>query len=190
MTPTIRVTLAALLAVTALSRPALSGDSDSVEIGIGGYATPVCKLPAGSQTGGSNMQYTNGALVIDNLLDETNATAKASSGQITFPDVMCNYRATISIMSLNGGMTSDGQTPLIAGDFATKVPYVISGTWGSLTLPPLNTAVTPAGTAVTKEAGGANRGTLVLTVTTENGDTPVIEGQLSDTIVLKLGALI
>lgn len=177
----------ALLAILLGGNSARSDDSGSVEIQMSGYAQPVCKLPGGTQTSASNATYSNGLLTISNLVNSNTATVKAASIKITFPDVMCNYKATITIGSVNGGLKTDGSTPNLSGDFLEKIPYKIEGIWGGLTLPTLDTAVD--GTVpVTKDAGGANRGTLELTVSTVDGNVPVVEGQMSDRIVLKVGS--
>jgi hypothetical protein len=168
---------------------AYSADSSSVEIQMTGYAQPVCRLPGGSQQSASNATFSNGILTISSLLDPTTATVKAASVKIIFPNVMCNYKATISIASMNGGLKTDGTTPNLSGDFLEKVPYKIEGIWGGLALPTLDTA-TAGTTPVTKEAGGANRGTLEVTVSTVDGNTPVVAGQLGDGIVIKLGTAI
>jgi hypothetical protein len=181
------VLLAALIGAGLMADQAQSADSSSVEIQMSGYAQPVCKLPGGTQSSASNATYSNGMLTISNLLDPNTANVKAASVKITFPDVMCNYKATISIASMNGGLKSDGVTPDLTGTFLNVVPYKIEGTWGGLALPVLDTAsagVTP----VTKNASGANRGTLELTVSTADGNTPVVEGQMNDRIVLKVGS--
>ena len=178
---------AALITAGLFVNHAQSADSSSVEIQMSGYAQPVCKLPGGTQTSANNATYNNGVLTISDLLDATTATVKAASVKITFEDVMCNYKATISIASMNGGLKTEGTTANLSGDFLETVPYKIEGTWGGLALPVLDTAT--AGTVpVTKEAGGANRGTLELTVSTVDGNTPVVEGQMSDRIVLKVGS--
>ena len=178
---------AALLANLLSWGPARPADSGSAEIAVTGYAQPVCQLPGGAQTAASNATYSNGVLTISNLLDPNTATVKAASVKITFPNVMCNYKATISIASMNGGLKSDGTTSNLSGDFLEKVPYKIEGTWGGLALPTLDTN-TAGAEPVTKDAGGANRGTLELIVSTVDGNTPVIEGQMSDSIVIKIGA--
>jgi hypothetical protein len=180
---------AALIATTLIANHAQSADSASTEIQMTGYAQPVCKLPGGQQTSASNATYNNGVLTISNLLDPGTATVKAASVKITFPDVMCNYKATISIASMNGGLKTDGTTPNLTGDFLETVPYKIEGTWGGLALPILDTA-TAGTTPVSKDAGGANRGVLELTVSTVDGNTPVVEGQMSDRIVLKVGSVL
>lgn len=178
---------AASLALLLAGDPARSADSASTEIQMSGYAQPVCKLPGGTQTSANNATFSNGVLTIANLLDANTATVKAASVKITFPEVMCNYKATISIASQNGGLKTDGTTPNLSGDFLETVPYKIEGIWGGLALPTLDT--TTAGTVpVTKDATGANRGTLELTVSTVDGNTPVVEGQMSDRIVLKVGS--
>ena len=178
---------ATLLATLLAVGPARPADSASTEIQMTGYAQPVCNLPGGTQTSASNATYSNGVLTISSLLDANTATVKAASVKITFPDVMCNYKATISIGSLNGGLKTDGITTNLSGDFLEKVPYKIEGTWGGVALPTLDTN-TAGVEPVTKDAGGANRGTLELTVSTVAGNTPVIEGQMSDSIVIKIGA--
>ena len=189
MKPSIQPCLAALAVVLLFSGHALAAESASVEITLTGEAKPVCLLPSGSQTGGSGASFANNRVTFDTLVDDSTALVKATSAQVTFPQVMCNYNGYVSVGTQNGGLTTDGQVQDVSGNFLNKVPYKITGTWGNVAMPPLNTATMPAGAgSVSKQAGGANRGDLILTVVTEDGTTPVLQGRYSDIIVVKVGA--
>jgi hypothetical protein len=179
---------AAFLAVVLWSSLGVAGDSQSVEIKISGYAKPVCVLPSGSQAAGTNAQFANNNLLIDSLLDETTATVKASSARIVFPGVMCNYSAVVSLGTMHGGLISDGNTPDHTNGFLKKVDYVVTGSWGDVEFPTLNTATASPGAIVTTETVGANKGDLVVNFSTQNGNIPVLEGQFTDVLVLKVGA--
>ena len=178
---------AALIPATFCTSQVYSADSSSVEIQMSGYAQPVCQLPGGTQKSASNATFNNGLLTIPNLIDQNTAMVKAASVTIEFPNVMCNYKATISIGSMNGGLKTDGAIPNLSGDFLEKVSYKIQGTWGGLALPTLDTS-TAGTTPVNKDAGGANRGTLQLIVSTVDGNTPVVAGDFKDNLVLKVGS--
>jgi hypothetical protein len=189
MSKIFRLYTVAFLTGSAFAGQAGAADSDSVEIRINGQAKSVCALPAQPDSATVNAQFSNNVLTIDKLIDDNTAIVKASSANLTFRQTMCNYGATITLATLNGGMTSDGvTTDLTGGSFLKRVDYKVRGSWGSLQLTELDTAGALAGEQVTTLAGGANNGDLTLTIVTEDGNTPVVAGMFDDTLVLKIGA--
>jgi hypothetical protein len=185
----VRLYTAAFLVGMSFAGQAGAADSDSVEIRISGEAKPVCALPAQPDSATVNAQFSNNVLTIDKLLDDNTAIVKASSANLTFRQVMCNYGATITLATQKGGMTSDGvTTDLTGGSFLKRVDYKVRGSWGNLQLTELDTAGASPGAQVTTQAGGANNGDLTLTILTEDGNTPVVEGVFDDLLVLKIGA--
>jgi hypothetical protein len=185
-----KVSAAALLVFTGLVGQAVAGESDSVEIRISGEAKPVCALPQ-AQGAGANASFSNNVMTIQKLIDDTNATVQPSSLDLTFQGVMCNYGATISIASANGGLASDETvSDLTGGAFLKLIPYRVQGSWGGIQLNELNTANVTAGGSVTTPAGGANYGDLTLKIFTEKGAIPVIQGEFTDILVLKVGAIL
>lgn len=165
---------------------ASADQSGTSEIEITGRAAPVCNLSTATQTSSSNANFANGLLTIENLIDQGTANVKAASVQITFDYAMCNYKATISIGSQNGGLTPAEAINDPGNSFLKKVDYTISGSWAGFALPVLNTATNTSG-LITKETDGARRGQLVLNISTNDSTIPLIAGQYHDRIALKVG---
>lgn len=160
--------------------------SGTSEIEITGRAAPVCNLSVATQGSNNNANFANGLITIQDLIDQGTANVKAASVQITFDYVMCNYKATISLGSQNGGLKPAEAVDDPGNSFLKKVDYTISGSWAGFALPVLNTATSTTG-VITKEADGARRGQLVLNITTTDSTLPLVAGQYRDFVVLKVG---
>jgi hypothetical protein len=163
-------------------------DSGSTEIEITGKAQPVCTLSPSAQTAGANANYANNRLTISNLIDPTTAKINSAAAEITFSEVMCNYKAVVSLSTLNAGLVPAVPVTNPDGTFLTKVPYTVTGSWGNFALPTLNTATAAPASAVIKEADGARRNSLVLNFATVKSDAPLVAGDFSDVLELKVGA--
>lgn len=160
-------------------------ESAGSNLTVGGEAKQVCRLPAPTVGQTSNAGFASSTINITKLLDDTNATVKASSITLTYPSALCNYNAIISLATANGGLVT--QSPGAPG-FLNKVDYVIQGTWGGVTLPMLDTTGKTPNSYVSADAGGAAVGDLVLNITMPDGTMPVVAGQFSDIITVKIGA--
>jgi hypothetical protein len=177
------------LATCALALPAIAGSSDSTSIALSGFAGNVCKLSG--QTAASqneNSSFANGMYKISTFIDPNTAFPKASSGTITLPQAYCNYGTTIEISSDNKGLRNTG-TQVAPSDFRTRVDYTVATTWGTVTLPTLDTASTPDG-KVRQDSGAANKGDIVLTIATPNIDAPALAGDFNDTLRITIGVQI
>jgi hypothetical protein len=180
--------IATIFTLVILPGKAWAADSGSIEIKMIGEAKSVCALPAQPQAATMNARFADKVITIDKLLDDTKATAKAATVNLTFPGVMCNYGAMVTLATYSGGLVSDGTTTdLTGGTFLKRIDYKIQGNWGTVPLNPLTTTGIAEATAVTN-INGANIGDLRLTIGTEDGNAPVVEGEFSDTIALKVGA--
>jgi hypothetical protein len=188
MKSALKVIMTTLVLTTAPDIAAQAQDSGSAEIEITGRAQPVCTLSNSTQTAGSNAQYVNNKLTINNLIDPATARVNTAAAEITFAEVMCNYKAVISLSTLNAGLVPAVPVTDPDGAFLTKVPYTVTGTWGSFTLPTLNTSNSAPASAIIKEADGARRNALVLNFSTTESDIPLVAGDFSDVLELKVGA--
>jgi hypothetical protein len=168
--------------------PAYAQDSGSTQIEITGRAQPVCTLSPSTQTAGANASYANNKLTISSLIDPATAKINSAIAEITFSEVMCNYKAVVSLSTLNAGLVPAVPVTDPDGVFLTKVPYTVTGSWGSFALPTLNTATAAPASAIIKEADGARRNSLVLNFATVQSDTPLVAGDFSDVLELKVGA--
>jgi hypothetical protein len=182
--PVFRAGIAALCLSLNISGPVKAENSGSHQIEMSATVGPVCVLPAPEPTANSNANYTNGKLTINQLIDNNNALVRASSVTLRYKNAMCNYNGTITVASEKAGLTRDGQVSDQNGAFMSVIPYKITGTWGDINLPTLDTT---ARNIVTQQSGGANLGDLVLTVSTDPSTRPALEGKFSDVIVVKIG---
>ena len=137
---------------------------------------------------GRQHPYSGNKLIIGNLIDPATAKVKIAAAEITFPEVMCNYKAVVSLGTLNAGLVPAIPVTDPEGVFLTKVPYTVTGSWGNFVLPTLNTATAAPASAVTKEADGARRNTLVLTFSTTESNKPLVAGDFTDVLEFKVGA--
>ena len=107
-----------------------------------------------------------------------------------FPNTLCNYNATITLSSKNGGMVASNGSVIAAdrdvldeGSF-----YTASASWGSFSLALDTSALSGASAAVSKQTGGANSGNLLLNFATQASAAPVAQGTYQDVLTIKIGA--
>jgi hypothetical protein len=168
-----------------------ASDSASTSIEMTGDAKPVCRLPSPSTQATANASFSGNKMVIEQLLDETNATVKASQVRLTFAGVMCNYNAYLVLSSANGGMTRiSGSDDAIAdsGTFLKRVDYKVVANWGTVKIDNFNTATLPENHTAWVNVGGANSADLGISIITEDGSIPVLQGHYSDTLTIKVGS--
>lgn len=181
---TIIVTLSTALAPQANA----ASDRASSSFTLKGEAKPVCVMPA-PRAAGSGVTYNEGVIIFDEFL-QPDLTLNAGTVTITFPATMCNYNTMLSLTTASGAMRNRDPAATVAGDansFLTEVDYTASLTWGSVSMPVLDTSQLGAGAAVEKIVGGANVGDLTLTIKTEGGTVPVVRGLYDDVITLDIG---
>jgi len=190
MTPKV---LMVALAIAYLHTTSAQADPEaSMELTIEGHAEEVCLLPEPQQTQLENAGFTGGQVIeIDQMIDASDATLNSALVRLKFPDVMCNYAAKVFLTTVNGGLirTGAGQTQAASGsgEFREKVDYRLSGSWGGVALPDISTQSVSAGHTASVQAGGANRADLIIDITVDANATPVLTGQYSDDIRLKVG---
>ena len=181
-----------ILALCILSAPyalAQSTGSASTEITITGEAKQICRLSAPSGGGGNNASFANNNIAIVELVDDVSSRLRASSVAIRFSEAMCNYPASLSLLSRQGGLVPSQPLNTVSGPqtFLTTVPYTVTATWGPASLT-LDTTATKRGTAVSAPTGGLNNSELSLIVQTQVSSLPVPAGTYSDVILLQIGA--
>ena len=181
---------AALLAA-ALPAEARAQDSATAQFTLTGTAIPVCNLPAPVTTGAAaNATFASNTITLTQFIDPQTALVNQSNLTVQFPNTLCNYNATVTLSSKNGGMVA-GNGSVIAGGsgtFLTKVPYTASASWGSFSLALDTSALSGAAAAVSKQTGGANSGNLLLTFATQASAAPVAQGTYQDVLTIKIGA--
>jgi hypothetical protein len=160
-----------------------------MEFTIEGTATPVCRLPEVAPSNAVNASMTGGTITVSELVDKTDATIKPWSIRMTFPGAMCNYNAFIHIQSEMGGLRPTTQLDQVvsgSGTFLDRVDYTASGTWGSITIDPMDTATGVY--VISQQSPGPNQGDLVIDLTSAGSNVPLIQGQYEDRIKVHIGA--
>jgi hypothetical protein len=174
--------------------PALAQNSDpgsaSTQITLTGVAPNVCSLPAPNASGAAtNATFSNNTVSFTQFLDPLTALVNPSTISLTFAGTMCNYNATVSLSSKNGGLVASDASSVLsdAGTFLQKVPYTASVNWGRMSVLMLDTSATgTVGAIVSRPAGGANAADLVLSLTTSKSQLPVVSGTFTDIVTIKV----
>jgi hypothetical protein len=169
---------AAFVAMTAASGSAYADDSVTSIVTLDGTAAPTCTVAAGTtHTIGSNWTITG--LITGQNVNVASVT-DANIGTVT-----CNYGAKAGLKTLKGGMTG----PVAAGGFDHTINYAASLSWGALTGPSFTTNGT-ANTKVESEDTGPRIGQVGLTITPQANTKPLVAGNYTDTLTVKIGATI
>lgn len=181
-----------MLAGLGLSSVEVYADSQaSMEFTIQGTAEKVCIMPEPNVMTSDNVSVTGQNITIDTLINEGDATLNTASVQLKFPEVMCNYPAKVSIKSMRGGLIrlDPGAAQMQAGseEFKDRVDYRVSGSWGSLQLPQFTTEGVSEQYSQSVEAGGANKADMIVNLTVDGQDIPVLTGNYTDNIVVEVG---
>ena len=181
---------AALIVGCMGSNVANAADSASGELQIQGTAPRICQMPDPTAVNSGNASIQSMVITVADLVDQTDATIQAWQASLNYPGVMCNYGATLSMRSLNGGMKPVGPaiTP-VSTQFLTQVDYTATATWGTLADLTLDTA-TNGTDPVSLVASGPNKADLLVTVQTPASTNPLVEGQYQDTLIIKVGPTI
>ena len=169
---------------------AIAKDSASARITMTGNAKSVCRLPSPSASNASNASFDGSKIVIGELLDEETATVKASEVAITFPGVLCNYNANLTVTSTNRGMTRTAGTDVAltgSGTFLDRLHYQIAVSWGSVKIDNFDTALLLSDGKIVRESGGANASDLYMKISMPKGNAPVLAGTYTDNIDINLG---
>jgi hypothetical protein len=178
----------AFLTVVSASAQA-DGDTSSASqtFTISGVAAPVCLLGTPNPSGSSNATYTANTITLVQFIDPSTALVNESSMTLNITNAMCNYSAWLSVGSQNGGLKPSNAPTVLSGSsgFLTLVPYTVEANWGSVHV----SLDTSAGIkTATVQAGGANSGGLSLVFATHKSSLPVVQGNYSDTVTVKIGA--
>ena len=182
--------LAGLLMITPSLR-AYAQDLASAQFTVTGTAIPVCNLPAPVTAGTAmNATFASNTITLPQFIDPQTALVNQSNLTVQFPNTLCNYNATVTLSSKNGGMIASNASAIAGGSgtFLQKVPYTVAASWGNFSLSLDTTALSGASNAVSKQTGGANAGNLALTFATQASAIPVAQGTYQDVLTIKVGA--
>lgn len=183
--------LCAGLLIAFLPLETYAQDSASTQLTITGTAIPVCNLLAPVTAGSAtNATFASNTITLTQFIDPQTALVNQSNLTVQFPNTLCNYNATVTLSSKNGGMTASNASVIAGGSgaFLQKVPYTVAANWGNFSLALDTSALSGASTSVSKQTGGANAGNLSLTFATQASAVPVAQGTYQDVLTIKVGA--
>lgn len=191
--------LIAAAAAALLSTPALADSSANQVITISGSAPNVCTLgnPAQQAVTG-NIAVSGSNVTITGLFNTNDATLAAGSVTLRFAG-MCNYAHNIQLRSANGYLyNTTGSLPPLGGEFVRRVGYAADYSWAGQTRTGAisdQTSTTTAGsaggnpqTSTALAIGGANAGDLDVKLNFAANTNPVVAGNYSDTLTVRIGA--
>jgi hypothetical protein len=189
MSPRKLVAVAFLALASASSQAAAQADTTSASqtFTINGTAAAVCLLGTPNSSGSNNATYAANTITLTQFIDPSTALVNAASMTLNISNAMCNYSAWLSIGSQNGGLKPSSAATVVSGSggFLTLVPYTVTANWGAVQVM-LDTS--SGNNTARVQAGGANSGSLSLVFATQKSSLPVVQGNYSDTVTVKIGA--
>jgi hypothetical protein len=167
--------------------PAKAADSASGELQLRGTAPRVCQMPDPTAVNSGNASVQSMTITVNDLVNQQDSTIQAWQASLNYAGVMCNYSATLSLRSLNGGMKIVGPAVQpVGGTFLTQVNYTATAKWGNLSDLILNTAANGTD-PVSLQSTGPNKADLLINLNTPASTVPLVEGQFQDTLIIKVG---
>ncbi len=128
-----------------------------------------------------------GAVSFNQAIDKNTAKLKQSSIELSFSEARCNYRANLSIKSMNGGMINNNNLQQVSS-FLNKINYIATASFCGVSTQ-INTDSTSFPNASKLcSISGVNQSDLILTIETSQGNTPLLAGTYEDTLVIKIGS--
>lgn len=117
---------------------------------------------AGPVTAGSatNASFASNTITLTQFIDPQTALVNQSNLTVQFPNTLCNYNATVTLASKNGGMVASNVAAIAGGSgtFLQKVPYSVATSWGSFSLALDTSVLSGSSTAVSKTDGRGEYG--------------------------------
>ncbi|MFM5950935.1 MAG: hypothetical protein ACKOPM_17175 [Novosphingobium sp.] len=124
---------------------------------------------------------TSGLVTFPNLVDESTATARASSIELAVP-VVCNTSHYITVRSFNGALVRQGAGGAnSAGGFSESLGYNVGLQWQDLTAQ-LNSSNTNTAIAYGQPA----KGDLIVDIAVPRGSQPLVAGTYTDAVVVEI----
>jgi hypothetical protein len=170
------ISSAVVLSSMVLASSSWAAESASTAVDVSGNAPKIC-------TGAIGNTLAFGADLVDPLDNKAKASPKTSTA-----DIMCNYKAFVSLKSAKGHMTDPAITSAPTG-FDNFVDYTATAAWGGVTA-----ELDADGSAVNltspnqQIATTAANDTLTLTVTPIKGDILIASDNYTDTLTVQVGA--
>lgn len=164
-----------------------AADNASGELQLRGTSVRVCQMPDPTAVNSGNASVQSMTITVNDLINQQDATIQAWQASLIYSGVMCNYGATLSLRSLNGGMTLTGPAVQpVGGTFLSKVDYTATAKWGNQPNLTLDTAANGTD-PVSLQLSGAAKADLLINLQTPASTTPLVEGLFQDTLIIKVG---
>ena len=189
------IALAILVSSCVLFSNAQAEDGGGSDLSVGGQAPPVCSFTAGlREVASSNMSLSSpgansGRILINQLIDETTGHLNRASIQLELLGV-CNKAHHLSILTTKGGLAPAEQKPVVSGSFIQHVNYRVDVNWAGRTAS-LATDATAGKKSPSGVIEGPNSGPLNINIiideSTNNLQTPTLEGVYSDSLIVQIG---
>ena len=189
------VALAFLASSCVLLSSAKAEEGGGSDLSVGGQAPPVCTFTAGlREVDSSNMSLSSpgansGRILISELIDENTGHLNRASIQLELLGI-CNKAHYLTILTTKGGLAPAEQKPVVSGSFIQHVNYRVDVNWAGRTAS-LATDATPGKKSPSGLIEGANSGPLNINViideSTNNLETPTLEGVYSDSLIVQIG---
>ncbi len=153
-----------------------------------------CYLPSiPVPTSATNTKYSltrglsGGAVNFNGAINTNSATLKKSSIELLFRGARCNYRANLSIKSVNAGMVNNHSLRKVSS-FLNKIDYTAIASFCGV-----STGINTAGTGLPQSSqrcsvSGLTPPDLRLNIKTSKGDVPLLAGNYEDTLIIKIGS--
>ena len=184
-----------LVSICVLFSDAKAEEGGGSDLSVGGPAIPVCSFTAGlREVGSSNMTLSSpgansGRILINQLIDETTGHLNRASIQLELLGV-CNKAHYLTILTTKGGLAPAEQKPVVSGSFIQHVNYRVDVNWAGRASS-LSTDATPGKKSPVGLIEGPNSGPLNINViideSTNNLQTPTLEGVYSDSLIVQIG---
>ena len=179
------IALAALAGASAAQ--AQQPDRSSQKLEVLGDAPAACVANAATATNQVNAMFqsngpTGGVVVFPTLVDQTTATARASSIALSLP-VVCNTSHRITLRSANGGLQREGSSAggNSAGGFREFQSYDVSLEWQGQTA-----AIGAGSNSAALAQGQPAKGDMRIDIAVPQGTRPLVAGTYTDSVVVEI----
>lgn len=179
-------TLAASLALVASGAQAQEISRATQRLEVQGDAPAGCvanSARAGKQIGTIYQDNgpTGGVVTIPQLVDESTATARASSIELAVP-VVCNTAHLITVRSYNGVLVREGAGGANStGGFSESQAYNVGLQWQDLT-----TQIGGTNSNGAIAYGQPAKGDLIIDIAVPRGTQPLVAGTYTDAVVVEI----
>jgi len=162
-------------------------DSASQKLEMLGDAPVGCVANSARATSQVNATFqsngpSGGVVVFPALVDQTTATARASSIALALP-VVCNTSHRVTLRSSNGGLLREGANPgrNATGGFSEFQAYDVSVEWQGQ-----SASIGGASASASLAQGQPAKGDMRIDIAVPQGTRPLVAGTYTDSVVVEI----